>query len=94
MANITIDGKVYDIDTLPQEVKGQLAALQQCDQKINSWNMDIAIAQTARGAYAAELNNLLEGVDVVGAKKVKAAEAVDEVSEVEIFEAEEVDAKG
>jgi len=33
MANITIDGKVYDLDTLPQEVKSQLAALQQCDQK-------------------------------------------------------------
>jgi len=94
MANITIDGKVYDLDTLPQEVKGQLAALQQCDQKINSWNMDIAIAQTARGAYAAELNNLLEGVDVVGAKKVEVAEAVDEVSEVKILEAEEVDARG
>ena len=94
MANITIDGKVYDLDTLPQEVKGQLAALQQCDQKINSWNMDIAIAQTARGAYAAELNNLLEGVDVVGAEKVEVAEAVDEVSEVEILEAEEVDARG
>ena len=87
MANITIDGKVYDIDTLPQEVKGQLAALQQCDQKINSWNMDIAIAQTARGAYAAELNLLLEDVDVVGAEKV----AVEEVEEVEVLEAEEVD---
>ena len=82
MANVTIDGKVYDLDTLPQAVKGQLAALQQCDQKINSWNMDIAIAQTARGAYAAELNSLLEGVDVVGAEKV------------EILEAEEVDANG
>ena len=59
MANITIDGKVYDIDTLPQEVKGQLAALQQCDQKINSWNMDIAIAQTASNAYADALKGLL-----------------------------------
>ena len=94
MANITIDGKVYDLDTLPQEVKGQLAALQQCDQKINSWNMDIAIAQTARGAYAVELNSLLEGVDVVGAEKVEVAEAVDEVREVKILEAEEVDARG
>jgi hypothetical protein len=94
MANITIDGKVYDLDTLPQEVKGQLAALRQCDQKINSWNMDIAIAQTARGAYAVELNSLLEGVDVVGAEKVEVAEAVDEVSEVKILEAEEVDARG
>ena len=90
MANITIDGKAYDLDTLPQEVKSQLAALQQCDQKINSWNMDIAIAQTARGAYAAELNSLLEGVDVVGAKTGEVVEA-EEIQEVE---AEEVDANG
>ena len=90
MANITIDGKAYDLDTLPQEVKSQLAALQQCDQKINSWNMDIAIAQTARGAYAAELNSLLEGVDVVGAKTGEVVEA-EEIQEVE---AEKVDANG
>ena len=93
MANIKIDGKEYDIDSLPQEVKGQLAALQQCDQKINSWNMDIAIAQTARVAYAAELNLLLEKVAAVGAEKVEVLEAeeVDEVDEVEILSAEEVD---
>ena len=93
MANITIDGKEYDIDTLPPEVKGQLAALQQCDQKINSWKMDIAIAQTARGAYAAELNLLLEKVAAIGAEKVEVVEAeeVDEVDEVEILSAEEVD---
>ena len=90
MANITIDGKAYDLDTLPQEVKSQLDALQQCDQKIHSWNMDIAIAQTARGAYAAELNSLLEGVDVVGAKTGEVVEA-EEIQEVE---AEEVDANG
>jgi hypothetical protein len=93
MANINIDDKVYDVDTLPQEVKAQLAALQQCDQKINSWNMDIAIAQTARGAYAVELNLLLEQVAVVGAEKVEVVEAeeIDEVEEVEILSAEEVD---
>ena len=93
MANITIDGKVYDLDSLPQEVKAQLTALQQCDQKINSWNMDIAIAQTARGAYAVELNLLLEQVAVVGAEKVEVVEAeeIDEVKEVEILSTEEVD---
>ena len=90
MANITIDGKVYDLDTLPQEVKGQLAALRQCDQKINSWNMDIAIAQTARSAYAAEINLLLEDVDEVGAEKIE--EEVEEVEEV--LEAEEVEDNG
>ena len=62
MAHITIDGKIYDLDTLPQEAKGQLSALKQCDQKINNWSMNIAIAQTARVAYAAELNRLLEEV--------------------------------
>jgi|TARA_B110000881_G_C18467477_1_gene459526 hypothetical protein len=93
MANINIDGKEYDIDALPPEVKGQLAALQQCDQKIKSWNMNIALAQTARGAYAAELNLLLEKVAAVGAEKVEVVEAeeVDEVDEVEILSAEEVD---
>ena len=90
MANITIDGKVYDLDTLPQEVKGQLAALRQCDQKINSWNMDIAIAQTARSAYAAEINLLLEDVDEVGAEKIE--EEVEEVEEV--LEAEEAEDNG
>ena len=93
MANIKIDGKEYDIDTLPQEVKVYLDALQQCDQKVNSWNMNIAIAQTARVAYAAELNLLLEQVAAVGAEKVEVVEAeeVDEVDEVEILSAEEVD---
>ena len=93
MANIKIDDKEYDIESLPQEVKAQLAALQQCDQKIKSWNMNIALAQTARGAYAAELNLLLEKVAAVGAEKVEVVEAeeVDEVDEVEILSAEEVD---
>tara|TARA_B110000090_G_scaffold61929_1_gene70932 strand:- start:326 stop:649 length:324 start_codon:yes stop_codon:yes gene_type:complete len=93
MANLEIDGKLYEMDTLPQEAKGQLAALQQCEQKINSWNMNIAIAQTARGAYAAELKLLLEQVAVVGAEKVEVVEAeeVDEVDEVEILSADEVE---
>ncbi len=88
MANIKIEGKEYDIDSLPQEVKSQLAALQQCDQKINSWNMDIAIAQTARAAYAAEVNLLLEQVAVVGAEKVEVE--VVEVVEVEVVVVVEV----
>ena len=93
MPNIQIDGKLYDTDTLPQEVKGHLAAMQQCDQKINSWNMDIAIAQTARTAYAVELNLLLEQVAAVGAEKIEVVEAeeVDEINEVEILSAAEVD---
>jgi len=102
MANIKIDGKEHDIDSLPKEVKAQLAAIQQCDQKINSWNMDIAMAQTARGAYAAELHLLLEQIAADNSEKVVLLEAeeVDEVEnlsakeidEVEILEAEEIEA--
>jgi hypothetical protein len=93
MANITINGKVYDLDTLPKEVKSQLAALHQCEQKINSWNMDIALAQTAKGVYSAELVRLLEQVEAVGDEKIEVAEAeeVDDINEIEILSAEEVD---
>ena len=93
MGVVKIDGRFYDRDTLGQDVINQLAAIQQCDSKIISWNMDIAMAQTARVVYAAELNLLLEQCVVVGAEKVEVVEAeeVEEVDEVEILSAEEVD---
>ena len=90
MGVVTIDGRLYERETLGQDVIQQLAAIQQCDSKIIGWNMDIAMAQTARGAYAAELNLLLEKVAAVGAEKVEVVEA-EEVDEVEILSAEEVD---
>ena len=93
MGVVTIDGRLYDRDTLGQDVINQLAAIQQCDSKIIGWNMDIAMAQTARVVYAAELNLLLEQYAVVGAEKVEVVEAeeVDESDEVEILSAEEVE---
>ena len=93
MGVVTIDGKLYDRDTLGQDVINQVSAIQQCDTKIIGWNMDIAMAQTARVVYAAELNLLLDQYAVVGAEKVEVVEAeeVDEVDEVKILSAEEVD---
>ena len=90
MPIILIDGKSYDSETLPIGVLGQVAAMQQCDTKINSWNMDIAIAQTAKLSYAAELYLLLATATPVGNEKVE-AEEVDEIDEVEILSAEEVE---
>ena len=75
MANIKIDGKEYDFDALSEEAKAQLAQLQQCNAKIHSWYMDIAIAQTARACYSLELNHLLEHVAVVGDEKIEISEA-------------------
>ena len=91
MGVVTIDGKLYDRDTLGQDVINQVAAIQQCDSKIIGWNMDIAMAQTARVVYAAELNLLLDQYAVVGAEKVEVVEA-EEVDEVEVLEAEEIEA--
>ena len=93
MANIKIDGKEYDLDSLSKEIKVHLQAVQECDQKVHSWNMNIALAQTARGVYSAELNLLLEKVAAVSAEKAEVVEAeeVDEVDKVEILSAEEVD---
>ena len=96
MPIISIDGKSYDSETLPIGVKAQIAAMQQCDTKINSWNMDIAIAQTAKLSYAAELHLLIATATPVGNEKVE-AEEVDEVEilsaeEVEVLETEEIEA--
>ena len=61
MATITIDGKEYDIDELSEGAKSQVGSIQVCDQKINQLQVDIAVIQTARGAYARSLQNQLPG---------------------------------
>jgi len=59
MANITIDNQEYDLDKLSAEAKAQLLSLQVTDQKIAQLQQDLAIAQTARNAYAQALATLL-----------------------------------
>lgn len=59
MANITIDNQEYDLDKLSAEAKAQLLSLQVTDQKIAQLQQDLAIAQTARNAYAKVLASLL-----------------------------------
>ncbi len=56
---ITIDGKEYDPENLSTEAKAQLGALAATDQEINRLKMQMAIAQTARNAYAKALQELL-----------------------------------
>lgn len=59
MATITINNKEYDIDKLSDEAKGQLSSLQITDQEIANLKTQIAIAQTARNAYAKALADAL-----------------------------------
>lgn len=59
MPNITIDDKNYEFDSLPEEVKAQINMLLATDQKLNELQRDLAIAQTARAAYARALSEVL-----------------------------------
>ncbi|MCG5526333.1 DUF6447 family protein [Ectothiorhodospira haloalkaliphila] len=54
--NVTIDGKQYDLQGLSDNAKSQLTNLRVTDQEIERLNQRLAIAQTARAAYARALN--------------------------------------
>jgi len=59
MSTITIDDVAYAEDALSDEAKAELGSMQICDQRIATLQTDLAIAQTARNAYAVALNSLL-----------------------------------
>ena len=59
MATIKIDNKDYDTDKLSAEAKAQLTNIQVCDQEIQRLQAQLAIAQTARMAYARALGEAL-----------------------------------
>jgi hypothetical protein len=59
MPIITIDGKGYDSDSLSAEALSQLTSLQLTDAEIQRLQVQLAIAQTARMAYANALKSAL-----------------------------------
>ena len=59
MDTIKIDDKEYKFSDLSEEARAQLLSLQATDAKIAELQRDMAIAQTARMAYARALNELL-----------------------------------
>jgi hypothetical protein len=56
---ITIDGNEYDLDSLSEAAKSQLTNIQVTDQEIARLQQRLAIAQTARRAYARALQGQL-----------------------------------
>lgn len=68
MPTIQIDGKDYDTDTLSDEAKKQLSALQIVDNEIRHLQIQLSIANTARGVHVqmlkAAISNPLDG-DVI-----------------------------
>ena len=71
MSTITIDDIEYTQDDLSDEAKVELGSMQACDQRIEVLQTDLAIAQTARNAYAAALNGLLPKVAEKAKSKAK-----------------------
>lgn len=52
MPTITIDNKEYDLDSLSNEAKAQLASIQFVDAELARLQAQAAALQTARAAYA------------------------------------------
>lgn len=65
MPTITIDDKDYDTDKLSESVKAQITSMRLADAEIQRLNIQLAIAQTARNAYALAVRKEL---DDLGAK--------------------------
>ena len=59
MPTIKIDDKDYDLDQVSTEARQQLEMLAATDAKLRELQRDLAIAQTARNAYARALSELL-----------------------------------
>lgn len=59
MTTITVDNKTYELDLLNEEAKQQLSNLHSADQEIQRLQVQLAIVQTARNAYANALNMAL-----------------------------------
>ena len=55
MPTITINNQDYDTDTLPDAAKQQLQMLALTDAEIKRLQAQLAIAQTAKNAYARAL---------------------------------------
>ena len=62
MATVTIDGKEYDTDTLSDQAKATIGSLQFVDARMQQLRNELAIADTARIAYARALKGELEKV--------------------------------
>ncbi|MEM9784857.1 MAG: hypothetical protein AAF801_00035 [Pseudomonadota bacterium] len=61
MAKVTIDGKEYETDDMPEDTRRQLLNVAFCDRKLEELRNETAITQTARNSYAKSLSDLLSG---------------------------------
>ena len=60
MANVTIDGKDYEYDSLSDKAKANLKSLQYVQSELNRLSAQAAILKTAEKAYGEVLKSELE----------------------------------
>ena len=60
---VTIDGREFLLDDLSEDAKEQLASMNIVDAKIADRQQQVAILQTARGAYGQALAKALAEID-------------------------------
>ena len=63
MATLNIDNKEYDVDTLSDECKAQLASIQFVEQELARLQATAASLQTAKAAYLQALKASLPSDD-------------------------------
>ena len=69
MANITIDGKEYALESLSDKARAELGSMQLVDQKLAQAKGDLAIYQTARNAFTQALATMLPAKQAAKTKK-------------------------
>jgi type II secretory pathway component PulM len=62
MATVNIDNKEYDLDTLSDECKAQLASIQFVEQELARLQAQAAALQTAKNAYLQALKVSLAAI--------------------------------
>jgi hypothetical protein len=62
MATLNIDNKEYDLDTLSEECKAQLASIQFVEQELARLQAQAAALQTAKNAYLQALQKSLPAI--------------------------------
>ena len=63
MPKFTVDGMEYNTEDLSDNGKAQFASLQFLEVQMQKLQSEIAVYETARAAYAAQLKRELESVD-------------------------------
>lgn len=71
MTQVNINNKSYELESLPENVKAQLASVRYADSEIQRLQAQLAAMQTARNAYYMALTEILANEDPLSGDTIK-----------------------